>query len=110
MTLACIIAAVLVTFVSMAYAIVCLIEQRNDAAEDWADEVFAHALTRSRLASATSDFDTLVDRHTELAGEHAQCPVPVVPVADGDFPVHADLPDDVWLELLITRPADGATS
>ena len=32
------------------------------------------------------------------------------PVADIDVPVHTDIADDDWLELLITRPVDGPTS
>lgn len=33
-----------------------------------------------------------------------------LPVADVDIPVHTDIVDDDWLELLVTRPADGPTS
>ena len=33
-----------------------------------------------------------------------------LPVADVDVPVHTDIVDADWLELLVTRPADGATS
>lgn len=121
MTTVYVIAAVVIGFIACGVTIVVLIEQRDRVTKHWADEAFRGVGLKHRLTTVTADFDALLARHAELATEHAQCPVPVVPtqrtgghddlpVADVDVPVHTDVPDDVWLELLITRPADGATS
>lgn len=109
-------------FLACAVWIVRLHEQRDEANASWADQVFASAGHKARADALNKENTRLHLLLTEAEHRAACCDQPLepglhvvpqrsgehddLPVADVDIPVHTDIVDDVWLELLITRPAE----
>ena len=62
----------------------------------------AHAAENARLTALTTPVPLLSIVPPQRDGGHDD-----LPVADVDVPVHTDIVETDWLELLITRPVDG---
>ena len=108
MTTACVIAAACILIAGLFAVIVERTNERDEAREErdrLERECNAHAAENARLTALTTPVPLLSIVPPQRDGGHDD-----FPVADIDVPVHTDIVDDDWLELLITRPVDGPTS
>lgn len=63
--------------IGLAVWLVVVMDQRDNAAANWADEVFKVASLRHANAQLAGDYDAAVKRLAEVLDDHALCPTPV---------------------------------